>query len=429
MPTIRNALPVKLVYFVLFLNMVFDSFLFYFQDRTVWISLQFLFNFTLFGWFFATYRNVIVPRVVLAVFPLVIYLVVMGIFSSDLELTYNYILKFSIPIGYFILGWNMLSNKDSVKILVSMLWIGLAYFVVYMIVCNLADIGEPLYKGGIKTGYFAVNGIYFPAISAFIVLFLGHYSSSRVSGILNLVLAVATVIALGFILKRIILVMLTIGIVAYLMSNFSIKRLALILLLSIIGGAALWGFRETLNKSIKSRESRFSESYSVLNEGRFTENTYIYDIMNEHPIQLILGTGEVFNDRSFLSALNVYGADRQAHNSFIRVFWSAGILGLVAFLYFYFFQFRDVWAAHRLASKVMDSSSGFRKHLLDLAIALIIARFVNEISSGVTYLTYNSLCFFVIGAALHQGYALRMKAYIEHAKRSTQDFSELPVTP
>jgi hypothetical protein len=152
---------------------------------------------------------------------------------------------------------------------------------------------------------------------------------------------------------------------------------------------ALPKYRNYILDNFKTRETRFSDNYSITKEGRFTENIIIYNYLNQNTFWLLFGTGEVFNDREFIS--KAYQTEREAHNSFIRLFWNGGIIGLSIFVFFILLQFVVLIKFYR------NSKDQQIKDLLLFGIVFILLRFLNDFSSGITYLTYNAICYFIIG--------------------------------
>jgi hypothetical protein len=148
-------------------------------------------------------------------------------------------------------------------------------------------------------------------------------------------------------------------------------------------------FIETFNNQVSSRESRFSEDYEVTEEGRFTENIYALEIMDNIPYSYIWGTGEVFNNIPYLS--RYYYHDHELHNSYIRILWNSGVPGLLIFVLFYFVQLKYFLKYSR--KKITTLNSYFIYSLL----TIVFIRFLNDFSSGITYIAYNSFTYLLIG--------------------------------
>ena len=195
------------------------------------------------------------------------------------------------------------------------------------------------------------------------------------------------------ILKRTLLLILVLGLFALIIYNFNFKfllKFGVVLLFAVL--LFFRYFYADFQKTFESRESRFNSEYSILNEGRITENFYVYKLMVDNPLKLIFGSGEVFNDRKYI-AYTFYEEDREVHSSYARVFWNGGFIGLGLFFYFYWIQFKVTFLAFRF----FKNKSNPYKLLFYFGLIFVFLRFVSDFSSGITYLGYNAFCYLIIG--------------------------------
>ena len=116
--------------------------------------------------------------------------------------------------------------------------------------------------------------------------------------------------------------------------------------------------------------------------------------MKDNTLQYFFGTGEVFNDRPFY--YRYMGADRELHNSFVRLFWNGGIILLVLFVSFYLALFFKIKSKYTIVKR-----SSIYNNIFYFTLVLIGLRFISEFSSGLTYISYNSMCYLLIGSALY----------------------------
>jgi len=149
-------------------------------------------------------------------------------------------------------------------------------------------------------------------------------------------------------------------------------------------------FLQSFEQSLEARSSRFSEDYNIEDEGRFQENILPFLHMEDRPLMYLFGTGEIFNDRPY--HFKYLRSDRELHNSFVRIFWNGGIVLLVVFLMFYYAQLKLL-----AKSRKKKRNNVVMRRWLYFGIVFVFLRFVSEFSSGITYTSYNLLCYFLIG--------------------------------
>ncbi|NVK66296.1 MAG: O-antigen ligase family protein [Flavobacteriales bacterium] len=325
---------------------------------------------------------------------LLVLFIVCSLFSSSPITSFNYLLKFGIPFFFYIIGYNLISSKELFNYFISKIWLFFGYFTIYIVIVNVFGIGEGIYSGGLKAGYYSLNGLYVPTFSTLFFIFFYRRIQTRKERILGLLFAIATITILVLLLKRTLILLVAIGLVFYLFKTISVKRIFQTIVLGVIFVLIGFYFREQLTESFDARSSRFSGEYNVAEEGRFTEIIFLFDYMSNKPTSLIFGTGEVFNDRETVS--RIYGVDREAHNSYIRIFWSAGFVGLAIFLLLYFQQFKMARKGYRYFKAQADFELS---HLFFFVTLFICMRFLNDFSSGITYLSYNAFSLIIIGGS------------------------------
>lgn len=380
---------VKVSFWIIFLNYVLESFLMYFDDRFFIILLQvfsniYLIALCLFSSFKIKNHSVFSSAVLIILFHWITLP-----FSSDFIISANMLVKFSIPFFYLWLGLNI-RNKDLLMYWFNRSWIFLAYAIVTIIASNLLNFGDPLYGGGIRTGYFPLNGLYLPVIVSIFMIFHIKSIKSKTISVLTIVTIIGALLIALLLLKRTFLIMYFVAILFFLYRRMNVKTF---LNITVVGIVAFFIFQsyfvETFNTQVSTRESRFDEDYEVTEEGRFTENIYALEVMSNMPFSFIWGTGEVFNNIPYLS--KYYYNERELHNSYIRILWNTGIIGLFLFLIFYFIQLKYFLKYSR--SKISKGYADFFYSLL----AIVFIRFLNDFSSGITYIAYNSFSYLLIG--------------------------------
>jgi len=390
-----NSLEKKVVraaFWVLFGNTVIESFLLYFEDRFTIILSQLFLNFGFFLFLFFKKFKIQISKDFLTPVLLIILFFVMGIFSTDLLLSMNMLLKFSIPFVFLFIGYSLRTYYLSYFI-VNYVWVFLAYFVFYFLIVNYFGLGYEMYLGGVKTGFYSLNGLYVPVFCLLLVsFFFQKISNTKIKFITFLFSILAIAISLS-ILKRTILLILVLGLLALIAYNFNLRFLLKLGFTLLFSGVIFFRyFYSDFQKTFESRESRFNNEYNLLNEGRITENFHVYTLMKDNPWKLIFGSGEVFNDRKYI-AYTFYEEDREVHSSYARVFWNGGIIGLGLFLYFYWIQIKVMFVSFKLFRNKLNPF----KLLFYFGLIFASLRFISDFSSGITYLGYNAFSYFLIG--------------------------------
>jgi len=383
---------VRVAFWVLFSNTIIESFLLYFEDRFSIIVFQLLINISFFIFIFFKKFEIRFSKDFITPCLLIIFFLVMSIFSSDFLLSINMLLKFSIPFAFLFIGYSLRSFYFSYFI-INHVWVYLAYFVFYFLFVNFFGIGYELYPGGVKTGFYSLNGLYVPVFCLVLVSFFYQKISKRKVKIITILFSILTIAISLSILKRTLLLILVLGLLALIIFNFNLKFLSKLTFILLLSGVIFLNyFYSDFQKSLESRESRFNREYNILNEGRVTENTYVYSLMEGNSLKLLFGSAEVFNDRKYI-AYTFYEEDREVHSSYARVFWNGGFLGLGLFLYFYWVQFKVMFFSFRL----FRIKSNPYKLLFYFGLTFVSLRFISDFSSGITYLGYNAFSYLIIG--------------------------------
>lgn len=415
--SIRANKQLNFLFSVLFLNTIIESFLQYFNDRTVIITAQLFINGAYFAYYLLSTKHIKKPPFIRTVTFLLVFLVLCSLFSSDPIITFNYLLKFVIPYFFYIIGFNVVSSSKAFNELVGKLWLFTAYFAVYIVIVNTFTIGTSLYPGGLKVGYYSLNGLYVPTFSILLIIFYYRSIPTKRQRILGIFFSIICVIILIILLKRTLILILLVGLFFYFIKTFSLKRIISTAVFVSVLVVAGYFFRGSFIESLESRSSRFDKEYELTQEGRFTEIFFIYDYMTEKPMSLVWGTGEPFNDRKTVS--KIYGADREAHNSFIRLFWSAGVIGLSLFI---IFNYQQIKLSRIYYLRAKKSANILASNFYFFLIVFVVIRFINEFSSGITYLGYNALSYvFIAGAFRIFGEFVRTKEHLNSIDTHLQD--------
>lgn len=403
----KNANKIKeirinnLLIFLFLFNSIIDTIIMQYETRTTIILLQY-FSFITVLVYFLLFKKIFFNKVYHLLFIIMVYYFLLSFLSTDYKMTFNYLAKFLIPFPFFIVGYSAIDTNEKYLDFTKKSFYILAYFVLYIIYCSIFSIGNRFYAGiagNLRTGYMGLQGLYIPTFLIIQGLFFNDYFRGKNKIIFNSLL-VSSIIFFILIFKRTNILLLGMGIASWLIFERKIKVRKKIVLLLLIFLSLIFAFRtEEFANVFKVRESRFSAGYNVTQEGRYKENFFIWDKINDTPLTLLFGSGEVFNDIKTMSAEAdfVGSRGRQTHNSYARLLWSGGIMGLFFFLLFYFKIWQKIRKSYRRNSVV---SSNFKKILVIWALVFIALRLINDFSSGITYITFNAFFYTQLGSLL-----------------------------
>jgi hypothetical protein len=387
-----NKNIINLCFVVLFINFSIENNIQYFDSRDFIILFQTGVNIFFLIYVFFSVKNLTRPKLGKYVIFISLFLLIVGVFSSDVILTYNKISKFILPLFFVYVGFNILNSIDKLEFFVSKLWVIQLLFIIEIFYANFYSVGETFYDQGIFVGYLSVNSLYTVCFTWITLLFF--LKSSKLSKGLSIIILVITFIIFLLILKRTLILLAGIAFFFYVIQNISLKK---IISSSVIFSVMIIFFQMFLTQyfeqSLEARSSRFSENYSIGEEGRIQENILPFLYMDgRNPLIYFFGTGEVFNDRPFFR--NYLQLDRELHNSFVRLFWSGGFVVLAAFLLFYYKQAKILLFLKNLFSQTIY------QRFFYFGLVFVFLRFISEFSSGITYISYNLFSYLLIGALI-----------------------------
>lgn len=318
-----------------------------------------------------------------------IYSIIVCFFSSSIIDSLNLTLKFITPLHFIIIGYHYVRNYKDLERIIRIISVILLIFSVSFLLYNTLNTGESLYEGGVKTGYMNINA-YYLICSVWIALLLFYNRKS----IYQIILLTLTAIIIFVILKRTIILLIVIAVIVYFQKNLSVRRAISLTSITILG-LLLFNiyFSSFFEASFESRESRFEENYSIENESRFRENVLPFIHIDDNYPLYIVGTGEPYNDQKY--HLRYLKVDRQLHNSFARLFWNGGIILLFSFLLFVYTQIKLL-----LKYRKIKRSDPFLSKVIYFMIVFVLLRFISELSSGITYISYNMFSYLIIGGLI-----------------------------
>jgi hypothetical protein len=385
----RNRLLINIGFLILLFNFLIENFIFYFESRDVIISAQILVNILYFILILNLKKYITFPITSSLIIFIAGYLLFLSLFSTNLLDSFNKSFKFLLPLSYVIVGYNILTNSSEILYFINKLWYILIIFIASILYANLFQIGDSLYREGILIGFASINSLY--TVTFIWITLLFFIKEAKLSKFVSILLLISVAIILILILKRTLLLLVAMSFFFYLIQNLHLKKIIVSAIVLFFGFLIFqFYFSSYFYESLNTRSSRFSEEYSVADEGRFQENILPFLEMKSNPVKYVFGTGEVFNDRPY--SLYYLKMDRELHNSFVRLFWSGGLIILFAFLYFYYKQYKIL-----LKGKRFFSQNNFYKGFFYFGLIFVLLRFISEFSSGITYISYNLFSYLIIG--------------------------------
>lgn len=397
---------INLLVLVLFINSIIDSVIMDYDDRTNIILFQYSLNILFLAYFFFHRGNIRRNRIYSIMFIIISYFLLLSLLSSDYSLTFNYLAKFVIPFPFFIVGYSVFRTPDMFMMLYRKSLIILFYFIGYIIFCSVFSIGGSFYLKDslIKTGYMGLQGLYIPTFILIQSVFLIYQIRKPLLKFFIIIAIISGLLIIVVILKRTNIILIALGLLLYLILERKIIMRFIassILVIGITVYSLIFIFDTEIFQAVyDARSYRFSEDYTLEDEGRYNEIIFIWEEMGGSALELTFGTGEVFNDRPVMTkkADFIGGGLRQAHTSYARLFWSGGIIGLVLFLFLYFKIYRQLRRYYKRLKK-----SRLMMTFFHLGVSFIILRLLNDFSSGLTYLTFNAFFYVTIGALIRVG--------------------------
>ena len=381
--------------------------------KSVIVVIQHLINITFFLLF---HRSLNFNKIFFLSPSIIILLFISGLailFSSDIFISLNFFLKFSFAILFIAIGYNF-NSSIIISAILDKGYIILIIFLLNIALSNLLNYGESLYVDSILIGFASINSLYLPMVISLIYLWFRDFQKEKVLRIITITLTIGVVIVFIILLKRTILLWYGIFVVYYLLFHNKRERLFVyFIFITIIWVNVSPILDNAVAASLRARESRFNQDYNVLEEGRFTELNIVLKEMKMEPIQLLFGTGEVFNDNYFLGKYFESG-ERELHNSYVRIFWNSGLFGLILYFSFFVFHFRIALI------EIFNYKKGSFQNIFSVfMLFLVFSRIINEFSSGNTYISYNCLTYLLIGSLIKSNSNFKVNSLIKKQFKST----------
>ena len=341
----------------------------------------------------------------LFIFVFVFYSVIIMFFSSSISISLNGVLKNSISILYFVIGYSYFSTPDKFKQLSLSLNLFYLILVVNFIISNYFDLGTDAYT---ESSEFLVGNlddrwnVFTYSLLIFPVVLI--YRKTSFSKYVSIFLAFICLVILIFSLKRIAIVSLLVGYCVYGFLNLSIKNvMSFFLVFSFVGLLSFSLFSDVLDNRIEARSDRFDDG-SLEREGRYLESFYVWEeVLEFENLNKSLFGLEAYN------SVGNYGdgifGERNIHVDYNLIVNTLGIVGLILYLLI----FVSFYFQLRLVSKIISKVNKFDWKLYSIFWSLFISQFITSLGGQMYNITFRLIIFIFLGSILSN---LRYSIYL-----------------
>ena len=331
-----------------------------------------------------------------------IYLGVMGLFSTSYSTTYNVYFKIYISTFLFVIGYYYAHVPGTFQRWNKMILISMIVFLLDFIVANAFGLGETGYKGSSDDTFFGGGGVNLAKnISVILLMSPIIYQELIADKHLNRrwlwVFYIALffgIIFLGLALKRGAILGFALGGLTFLvlspnkLRNF--KNVLVVFFVMLALSPFYWD-RVVENLEIRSDAIHLESEENLEKQGRYLEYQFVMEQWeNADLFQQIFGAN-LFNEREH------YSINRMFHTDYMSLLSGAGILGLLIFIFTYFSILRELY------DKLIHHPSDINKRNWAIGAAIIVAVVVNGFSGTITSIEPRGMVMLYLGSLI--GYA------------------------
>lgn len=297
--------------------------------------------------------------------------------------------NFIIAIAFFFVGYAKYNDiRDLMKLNKNLLTASILFVLITFIYSSL-KFGEPLYDGGVLYGFRDYTFYYAPLVVLISPIFFLYPLKSKNSRFLLFFLIISFIIITVVSLMRTAWLILAMGTFILLVTSKQKKLRGLIVFfVAAIAGLAFFLYS---SKLYLVRETRFSEDYSIENEGRIMEFQLINEFVLSDTRSKIFGSGNLFDE---VGKYGYEGRERALHGTFSRIIFGSGYLGLALYVIF----FCSILLKLLKLRKHIKKDRFYIQSSVGLAILLTYPFGFFSGSAGIGYgISYVSIAFLYIG--------------------------------
>lgn len=347
--------------------------------------------------FFGYHRNY--DKVGKIVMLLAIYVFLMATITW---LKYGYFdrktIKFLISSSFFIIGYNLITNKITFKYYLDVILLTLNILLFSILLFNLLGIeARKVYsESSINLGAQGVNTVkvLLPLVFPLLISFFS-FKISKHKKYLIIVSFIFTLIFLLLAQKRGALLGFSFGFIIYLIKTpYRSKNIKFVLFSILIIALTSPLYWHMVEDTFKDREENYylentDDENQLEKEARYVRfYRYIGDLKNRNIIEIIFGVG-------FASEMGYYGVSRMIHVDYTMFADGTGILGLLLYLGIYFSFFRKLRKYERYFTNDM-----LIKNIIAVSYSIIILALFLAISGLSHAITLRAIILLYMGSVL-----------------------------
>lgn len=341
----------------------------------------------------------------------IIYLFILLIFSTDIVFSLNGIIKYTLGVLMFPVGYYYFNSLEKFKKLFKIFILILILYIINIIISNLFNLGTSDYA--LNTFYFGSGSVNITKEIFVLVLFapISLYLFPSKRKLLSILYITALVVAIIGI-KRSVLISAALSLIIYGykigISSRYIKILffgSLLILTFIIIFPSLYN---TFLIRLNAREDQLTlEEDKIEKEARYSEINLVFNTWKDETLIFKLFGSEPFNDRLY------YKTNRMLHTDYMIMLNGSGVIGALFWFFILYSIFRE-----KSKYAVFIRSKKLLIEINAIFTALLFAQLFMSISSTVYAISLRALIFLFWGASL----SLIRSMYIQERNISTSNY-------
>lgn len=327
------------------------------------------------------------------------YLGILGLFSSNYSATYNVYFKIYISTFLFLVGYYYAHIPGTFQRWNKIILVSMVVFFLDFMIANAFGLGETGYKGSSEDTFFGGGGVNLAKnISVILLLSPIIYQELIVDRSVNkrwiwlfYMALIFGIIFLGLALKRGAILGFALGGLTFLIlapnriRNFKNVLVVFFVLLAL---SPFYWHRVMGNLEIRSEAIHLESDENLEKQGRYLEYQFVIDQWeNADLVEQIFGS-DLFNERQH------YNINRMFHTDYMSLLSGAGMLGILIFVFTYFSIIRELY------SKVSFDATITNKRNLAIGSAIIVAIVVNGFSGTITSIEPRGMVMLYLGSLI-----------------------------
>lgn len=339
------------------------------------------------------------------VFILLIYLLIMILFSTDIWWSFKRYLNVALAFLIFPAAFILVKDvKDIKRIVKPAIWLIIIYLL-NAAVCSYLELSIEGEGFGYGKSFVYLGSVNFYSgygfVYALILIPLAYYLTKKPHyEYFLIILYFAGLFTLFLILKRTYVYLSVAGALIFIFLITKRKNLRFIGPFFIIGLIAYIVLSDYILASINIRQEVLNRGYAE--EGRGIELILYPEIvkLSDNPSNFLLFGEELFNSQGKFTLIEkvLNDKDRLLHSDIATILYGAGVIGLLLFIRVNYYLLRKYYL---LRSKLKKRSSDeLIKKLYATFISIFICLMINTLSDGMIVATNRVLPYMMLGAIL-----------------------------